>query len=260
MDFNSHVERAISTSRLSTYRARAGDDEGAWKLYRWNVELASAVVPLASDVEVTLRNTVHERLSEHFDRDDWWAAPVLLLDDQTAEMIKKVVKKHKRKTTEGRAPSGKVVARTTLAVWVNLLGRGGHSALGRVIDYDAKLWRPALRFGFSTGTYTQSGRERRPPRGEVHRRASEFLILRNRMAHHEPIFDGVRTDRPMPLLDVWDRSVELLGWMCPELGAWHRIEDRLPSVFSTAAFRVDLAMANPALGREAPHINPIAKP
>ena len=65
----------------------------------------------------------------------------------------------------------------------------------------------------------------------MHRRAPEFLVLRNRLAHHEPIFNGLRTDRAMPLLEVWSRSVELLEWMCRDLGAWRRAEKRMPSVF-----------------------------
>lgn len=231
MNFNSDIERAISPSRMSTYRDHASDDEGAWKLYRWNVELSSSLVPLVADIEVTLRNTLNDRLAVHFDRDDWWTTPSLVLDDQTVGMLGKIVKKHQKQMTAGSVGPGKVVAGTTLGVWVNLLGRGGHSALGRAIDYEAKLWRPALRFGFSKGTYARTGRERRPTRDDVHRRASELQVLRNRLAHHEPIFNGLRRDRPVPLLETWKHSVELLEWMCPDLATLHRAENRTPKIF-----------------------------
>ncbi len=60
-------------------------------LYRWSIHLAAAVAPLAADLEVTLRNTSHDRRPDHFDRPDWWASTSLLLDDVTAEMLTEVV-------------------------------------------------------------------------------------------------------------------------------------------------------------------------
>ena len=55
VEFHHQVEQAISTPRLSTYRNRASSDEHAWALYRWNIDLAAAVAPLAADLEVTQR-------------------------------------------------------------------------------------------------------------------------------------------------------------------------------------------------------------
>ena len=182
---------------------------------------------------MTLRNTIHNRLSDHFGRVNWWASTSLLLDDVTNDMLTDVVSKHQRSIAKGNVGPGKVVADTTFGVWVHLLGRGGHSALGRAIDYETRLWRPALRFGFSTGTPTPSGRQRRPTRADVYHRAALFQRLRNRAAHHEPILNGIRTPGSgtlVPLGDVWDQSVELLAWMCPDLADWHRDNGALPAI------------------------------
>ncbi|MCP3939334.1 MAG: hypothetical protein GY708_28630 [Actinomycetia bacterium] len=233
MEFNHHFEQAISTPRLNTYRSQASSDENAWALYRWNIDLAAAVAPLAADLEVTLRNTIHARLTEHFGRPDWWASTSLLLDDITAEMLTEVVRKHQKKITKGTVGPGKVVADTTLGVWVHLLGRGGHSALGRAIDYETKLWRPAIRF--ATGTFTPSGRERRPTRTDVYHRAALFQRFRNRAAHHEPILNGIQSPGAgtvVALGDVWEQSVQLLGWMSPELADIHRTQSTLPRLIA----------------------------
>jgi len=233
--FNPDVEQAISTSRLSTYRSQSVTDDHARQLYRWNIELSAALGPLTADLEVTLRNTIHDRLSIYFGRRDWWASPSLLLDDITTDMLTKVVAKHQKKIVKGTVGPGKVIADTTLGVWVHLLGRGGHSALGRAIDYETNLWRLALRHGFFTGTVTKSGRPRRPSRADVHKRASMFQRLRNRAAHHEPILNGVRVPgsatSTVSLLDAWEQGVELLGWMSPELAELHRDASTLPRVF-----------------------------
>jgi len=232
VEFNHRIEEAISTPRLSTYRSQASANDDAWALYRWNIELAAAITPLAADLEITLRNTIHDRLTNYLGRSDWWASTSLLLDDITGEMLTNVVRKHQKKITKGTVGPGKVVADTTLGVWVHLLGRGGHSALGRTIDYETTLWRPALRFGFSTGTFTPSGRERRPTRADVHHRAALFQRLRNRVAHHEPILNGITapgTSTRVPLREVWDLSIELLRWISPDLADLHHSQARLPT-------------------------------
>jgi hypothetical protein len=233
VSINPLIERAISSSRLTTYRQAARDDSHAWELYRWNLDLVAAFAPLSADLEVTLRNTIHDQLTNHLGRADWWAAQALLLDDITAEMLIAAVGKRQQKIAKGTVGVGKVIADLTLGTWVNLLGRGGHSALGRSIDYETHIWRPALRFGFATGSFTASGRERRPTRDAAHTRAANFQRLRNRAAHHEPIFNGILqpgTSTRISLLDVWYECLELLSWMSPELAAIHRQAATLPTV------------------------------
>jgi len=222
---NPSVEKALSTKRLDAYRQHSSTEAEAWALYRWNIEVSAAVLPMAADLEVTRRNTIHDLMAARFGREDWWASPTLLLDDVTNEMLTEVVRKYRKKLARGTVGPGRVVADTMLGLWVHLLSRGGHSALGRSVNYEARLWRPTLRFGFSTGTNSPAGQERRPPRAEVHRRALMFQRLRNRAVHHEPLFKGIiipGSNTLMPLDEVWERSIELLGWMCPDLAALHR--------------------------------------
>jgi hypothetical protein len=233
--FNPVFELAVSHARLGTYRAIAADDDHAWALYRWNIDLAAALTPLACDVEVTLRNTIHSQLTARFGRVDWWASTDLVVDDMTSETIGEVVRRHKKQLAKGTIGPGKVIADLMLGTWVMLLSRGGTSALGRAIDYEANLWRPALRFGFATGTFTPTGRARRPTRDAVHLRASNLQRLRNRSAHHEPIFNGVRLSGTQIVVDlqtVWDQTVELLGWMAPELAAIHEANPAVPNLLA----------------------------
>lgn len=235
MVFNPVLERAVSAARFSTYRKAANDDNHAWALYRWNIDLVAALAPLTCDLEVTLRNTMHDRLTDYFGREDWWASTRLLLDDLTAETLAEAVKRHQKKITKGTVGAGKVVADLMLGTWVMLLSRGGTSSLGKAIDYESNLWRPALRFGFTTGSTTRTGRERRPTRDAVHSRAANFQRLRNRAAHHEPITDGIvapGANTRIPLLDVWQQAVELLGWMSPDLASHHLAAAVLPTTLA----------------------------
>ena len=92
---------------LSTYRASAHDDDHAWALYRWNLGLVAAFTPLACDLEVALRNAIHEQISAHFGRPDWWADASLVLDDVTMETLSTVVRKHQRKIVKGTVGPGR---------------------------------------------------------------------------------------------------------------------------------------------------------
>lgn len=106
VDFNHRIEQAVSAARLATYVAQASSMERARALYRWNIELSAALAPLISDLEVTLRNTIHDRLSAHFGRSDWWAASALQLDDITSDLLTEVVQRHQKKIAKGTVGPG----------------------------------------------------------------------------------------------------------------------------------------------------------
>ena len=230
--FNPEFELAVSTARFATYRAVARGDDHAWELYRWNTELAAALAPLTVDLEVTLRNTIHRQLCSHFGRDDWWSSNDLILDDDTYEVLVAALEKHRKAMSKGTLTPSRVVADLMFGVWVMLLGRGGVSTLGRTADYETKLWGTTLWLGFDLGTRDPKGRARRPSSDDVHTRAATYQRLRNRAAHHEPLFVGVhrpgaqRSSPRVPLIDIWHEGVELLSWMAPNLAELHRTAAR----------------------------------
>ena len=233
MHFNTSFETAISVPRFAVYKRIAGNDQKAWDLYRWNLDLVSSLGPLSCDFEVALRNTIHNQLSNHFGREDWWASNSLILDDATHRAIAQIVRKHQKKIAAQRVGPGKVVADLMLGTWVMILGRGGASDIGRTVNYDTQLWLPALRKGFAIGTLTPKGRIRRPARNLAHLRASNFRTLRNRSAHHEPIFDGILQDGTstrISLADVRDQTIEMLSWMSPDLAAVHAADSNFANV------------------------------
>lgn len=224
------LERALSPERLGPYLAEAdGDLEIAWKFYRWNLRLVGALMPLISDVEVTLRNTIHRQLTDQFGTPEWWSSPKLLLDDDTREMISAVVRKHRKKLEKGSDGPGRVVADLTFGVWVNLLSKGAPTARRQPVNYDENLWRKKLMLGFRVGNEMNArGSPKRPIRRHVHQAATNLQTLRNAAVHHRKISDGIRqpgkpSDHPrIPLAEVIDSSIELLRWMNPELADLHQ--------------------------------------
>ena len=79
MEFNHQVEGAISTPRLGTYRSQASSDDHAWALYRWNIDLAAAIAPLAAHHEPILNGIQSPGSHTVIALDDVWKQSVELL-------------------------------------------------------------------------------------------------------------------------------------------------------------------------------------
>lgn len=100
-----------------------------------------------------------------------------------------------------------IVAELKFAFWVGLLGPG----------YDATIWRKTLHRGFANG----GGKKRQT----VHSRFNAIRRLRNRIAHHEPIFTrDVAQDHA--------DALEAIGWMCIDTMAWTAHHSRLLDVLA----------------------------
>ena len=91
---------------------------------------------------------------------------------------------------------GRVVAELPLGFWRFLLS-------GR---YERSLWLPCLRGAFP-------GIEGRGMRRDVHDAMQELHLLRNRIAHHEPIYNR-------PLGRLHDLALTTAGWICPVTRQW----------------------------------------
>jgi hypothetical protein len=178
------LERAISTDRLTTYqRAAAAAGCDVLDLYLWDRDAAAAVLADIAILEVALRNAMHNVLTAHYLREDWYASDVPL-DDRSRRAL---VQAWERLGKDQRTP-GRVVARLMFGFWSGLLDAGGHNGLLKC-DYE-QLFRDVLRLAFPGG----------PPeaRADGVQFSREWVLgivtvvhaLRNRAAHHEPLVGG----------------------------------------------------------------------
>ena len=197
------LQEAFSRGRMQTYLDFArGDREAALHHYARNAQLGAAFHGPLQALEVALRNAMHARLAARYGS-RWYTVATAGLD------------RHARDATEaalnrGAAEPGRFVASMSLGFWVRLLGRGGHIDGGRKADYERTLWRPALFEAFP-------GRSRRM----VHRRLDRLRQLRNRIAHHEPIFDR-------DLREDYEGLLEAVGWISADVRRWIETHSLLP--------------------------------
>ena len=168
-------------------------------------------------LEVALRNALHGQLTRCYG-EAWYDNPAAGLDLGTLERIAKARTELARL---GLVPtSSRVVAELSFGFWVALVGGGRRLDLsGRRADYELTLWRPALRRAF-------------PHRAKLTRMAAHQALdplrkLRNRIAHHEPIF-ARRLDEDHA------RILEVTGWMSPGARAWVERRTRVPRLLDAS--------------------------
>ncbi len=199
------LTRLLNADRLATYlRACHGDPDEALRLYAWNVGVASAFWGSFNVLEVALRNTIHAELSLLAGQEDWWNAQIGLHQFEQHRVTDAIGAAQRAKGTA--VVPGHVVAELSFGFWTGLLAN----------RYHQRLWVPALHSAFPHLV---------GPRRELHRKQESLRKLRNRIAHHEPIFARSLTADHSQLLDI-------LGAISPVAVDWVTQNSRVPQTIS----------------------------
>src|ERR1700694_4376445 len=109
------------------------------------------------------------------------------------------------KMIQGRGSSsvGKLVAELSFGFWTGLVGR----------QYEQTLWVPGLYRAFPNATRIvtagpEGSKKVKLKRSQIAERLDAIRKLRNRIAHHEPIWD-------LGLQDRYREIIEAISWICP---------------------------------------------
>ena len=104
-------------------------------------------------------------------------------------------------------------------VIVSLLSRGGIlSAKGAKANFEMTVWRPALTQGIS-----ESAGLGKEARKQAYQPLDFLRTFRNRIAHHEAIFErDLRRD--------YEKIVRVPGWISPEARAWIEEHSHVPEL------------------------------
>jgi hypothetical protein len=206
--------RRISAERFAPYRAAAGGDlERAIILYEGNTELSAAFWAVLSDLEILVRNAMHDKLSAWstatYGRPDWYLDHGNVFTLQTAGDIN-TARRHA--AAFGRTESvGRIIAELPLGFWRFLLSS----------RYERSLWLPCLRDAFP-------GNRGHGMRRDVHDAMRDLHLLRNRIAHHEPIHNR-------PLGALHGVALTTAGWVCPTTRQWIAARSRVPALLAAMA-------------------------
>ena len=201
----SGIDNLLSEPRFARYVNRySGDRVLARRLCTWNLAASSALWGPIHILEIAVRNALHGRLVERTGRGDWRADAHVCLCRNEREAIDSAIATLQRRGTADPS-SDQVVAATSFGLWVGLTGEG--VPRDRTLSYETTLWQPRLQHAFPH-------RENRR-RKYIHAKLDAVRVLRNRIAHHEPIYRS-------PLQDLYGDIREIAAMIHPD--ARHFIE------------------------------------
>lgn len=189
----------VSSQRLAPYMTEtSGDRDKAIKLYDWDRDLSAAFFRDISILEVALRNSIDRALCKKYG-ELWYQSSAILFDSRTFKQISKawcsLPAEHQSYDAKNRKVRGRLVAACTFGVWVNILDKGGKTDLRgpcAKADHD-RVWDRGTLLEAFPGAGQISGREdgMELDRKWVHQQVRKVHLLRNRVAHHESLINGV---------------------------------------------------------------------
>lgn len=191
----SSIIRAISHARLSSYRhAFSCTDEEALHYYYWNQELSAELYILIHNIEICLRNQIHVELSKEVsfvkngniqDNFCWFDFFEFNIPDpssmskeklnQTGEALKKIKKDLKRKNVP-LTPQN-IVSNLELGKWAYILRTRSYN------DGTPINWNKCLG-----NIFPNLNTSKKKNRDAMNARLEEIRLLRNRIAHLEPVW------------------------------------------------------------------------
>ncbi|MFG6412465.1 Abi family protein [Roseateles sp. DC23W] len=239
---------AISHARLSNYRSffSPTSDNETLGLYQWNDDVSGCLFRAMSLLEIVLRNQFHKALGCRFGAvgptggKDWFNH--LNLNPDSRDKVKKITHRKRHGTWLPRNPMPSpddVVSKLTFGFWSHLLDVT-HDATGQTLK-----WGEILVDVVPGHRMRQPTQWRQPERDALFARLDLCNEIRNRIAHHEPIWklgpllqeararSGVTPvivapapTTPADVIDrlsvYYDRMMELLKWLSPDVAAAYR--------------------------------------
>lgn len=215
------IKDYLSEPRLGTFRAltRSGREEDAIELHQATMSLGVALTAVTGLIEVGLRNAACREITASFRCSDWlrhaptglnWAALEIHAIKKAESHARRAVYsklsnadktaldalafpngqkpsglKHRKLAEKRQAviavSDGQVVAQLTMHFWKRLFSE----------QYEKTLWKRALRKTFPLKSIT---------RAEVAAHLEVIYEIRNRLAHHEPVY-GSRLHAVLTAID-----------------------------------------------------------
>lgn len=163
---------SLSASRMSRYiSASDGDISSALRLYDWNVRLSRCLYVRLHIWEITLRNRMNTFFRSKFGADWPYNTVFRQLNKSDLNRLTSAIARQKSQRELELPSPDMIVADLSAGFWVSMFAP----------RYDRMFsWSDNIQKVFP---YAQ-GRMR----GEIFKMNGKVLVLRNRIAHHEPIY------------------------------------------------------------------------
>ncbi len=180
----------------------------AFAAYAWNIALCESLYPALNGLEIVLRNSIHDAATAEFRNDQWFNQ--LRLSKSRDAIHRAHQELNRIRSQGGLITAGELVAQLNFGFWIGLFDS----------RYEQQLWPSLLR-----PVFPHMPRRLRQ-RSELARRLHRIRLIRNRVFHHEPLWN--RQD----LADQHTQIIEMIGWINPDMSRFVHMLDRFPEVHS----------------------------
>ena len=194
---DTQVAHCLGTDRLRTFVNPRLSISESLRLYEWNAHIAAALFEVLGEVEVISRNSMHRELARWNasleSGGEWFENRHGFLSPRSVASIEQA---RRRLTQAGiSVTADRVVSELPFGFWRFLISRRNQST----------LWPFALHRSFPN----------LPKRGlrVLNPQLRSLHLIRNRIAHHEPIHS-------FPLSQVHDSCLDVLGYVSTEARLW----------------------------------------
>lgn len=203
------IRATLSAPRAATYVAAAGGDTArAVELYGWNARVSAAFMLPAHFAEISTRNAAADVL-ERLYGPRWPWNPTF--EASLPSSGRYSPRRDLTNTRLSNPTTGKVIAELKFVFWQKLFtGRN-----------DTRLWVPYIAsvFPYAPTMAPSSLRNR------IYQDLDVLRHLRNRLAHHEPVFTR-------DLLDDLTRTVDLIELRSRSAAQWVRAMEDVTSIIA----------------------------
>lgn len=197
------VHEALSVARMETFKNAVGNstrrDAAALDLYAWNAQVSSALLMPLHVCEVVIRNAVSEALETVYGQRWPWSPG---FERSLPSPYRGYNARRDLQSARRAAPTtGKVIPELKFVFWQKMF----------TSRYDRRIWAaqraslfPNLDSSTSVAVF----------RGTVYDSLDQVRALRNRVAHHEPVFSRNLADDLQVITElVRFRSGPTAQWM-----------------------------------------------
>jgi hypothetical protein len=221
----------LSEARVARYVAECnGDLMLALELYHWNAKLSQCMYLPVQIWEIALRNKMNVFLGRKYTNPNWMydaARAVRQLTNSDRKRLDKVIERQKRDRGLAKPTPDMIVADLSAGFWVSQLTQ----------SYDNPYaWRYNLTKVFPHDSSLS--------RDNVSTKCDRILDVRNRIAHHEPIYH-------LPLNDIRDDLDQLIAAMCPGADSYAVGMCDFPKVWASRPKAADAPKEEPVAAGEA---------
>jgi len=168
------VKKALSEARMSTYEKAFPEIEKAIELYAWNANVSAGFLAPLHICEVVIRNAVSDALASEYGEAWPWSEDFRATLSEPGQGYS--AKADLKKAASKQRLTSKVIPELKFVFWQSMFK----------VSHNGRIWAKHLLTIFEN---LPNDKDTRTLIKEIQNDLDKIRKLRNRIAHHEPIFN-----------------------------------------------------------------------